>query len=67
MYGSVLESRAFQIMFFAAFTADSTFPYALLLPGLLVLSFKGHSLANLANSDEMNCGPLSLIKQSGQP
>ena len=66
MYGSVLKSRAFRIKFFAVFTADSTFPpSASLLPGLLVLCSKSHSLANLANSDEVNCGPLSLIKRSG--
>ena len=66
MYGSFLAPRALRIRFVAVFTADSTFPCALLLPGLLVLcSF--HSLANLVNSDEMNCGPLSLIKRSGQP
>jgi len=67
MYGSVLEFRAFRIRFFAVFTADSTFPFALLLPGLLVLCLKSHSLANLVNSDEVNCGPLSLIRGSGQP
>ena len=54
MYGSVLESRAFRLRFFAVLIADSTFPFALLLPGLLVLCSKSHSLANLANSDEVN-------------
>ena len=67
MYGSALESTAFRMRFFAVFTADSTFPFALLFPGLLVLCSKSHSLANLANSDEVNCGPLSLIRRSGQP
>ena len=66
MYRFVLGSRAFRIRFFVVFTTDSTFPFALLLPGLLVPCSKSHSLANLVNSDEMNCGPLSLIKRSGQ-
>ena len=67
MYGSDMESRAFRIRFFAVSTTDSTFPFALLLPGLLVLCSKSHALANLVNSDEMKGGPLSLIKRSGQP
>ena len=50
MYGSVLDSKAFRMRFFAVFTADSTFPFALLFAGLLVLCSKSHTLANLVNS-----------------
>ena len=34
-------------------------------PGLLVLCSKPHSLPNWANSEEVNCGPLSEITTSG--
>ena len=44
---------------FTVFTARSTSPFVCGNFGLVVLWWNPHSLANWANSAELNCGPLS--------
>ena len=51
----------------AVFTADSTFPFALGLPGRLVRCSNSHVPANFWKVSDVNWGPLSLITWSGHP
>ena len=49
------------------FTADSAFPLALLLYGLLVTCVMSHDSQNLAKAWQEYCGPLSETMVSGIP
>ena len=65
--GSLPSSFAFFRMSLAIWTVFSTRPLDLGYVGLDVTCLKFHSDANLANSDELYCVPLSDLTISGMP
>ena len=67
MYGSLPLPRAFRRRFLAVFTADSAFPFALGLPGLLVRCSDSHMPVNFWKVSDVNWVPLSLMTWSGYP
>ena len=65
--GSLLSARAFFNRFLQILTAFSAFPFDWGWCGLEVLCSNFHASANFANSDELNCVPLSVFRTSGMP
>ena len=65
--GSLLSARAFFNRFLQILTVFSAFPFDWGWCGLEVLCSNFHASANFANSDELNCVPLSVIRTSGIP
>ena len=54
-------------IFFADFTADSAFPFALLLYGEIVMCLIPSFRVKSSKSFDENGGPLSLMMVSGMP
>ena len=66
-FGSFLSSLAFFRMFLMVWTVRSASPLGCGYLGNEVVCLNSYSLAKLANSALLNCGPLSLMTSSGMP